>query len=179
MAIKEILQLGNPILWQKSSPVIEINSKTQELIKDLRDSLANFRNSAGFGRAIAAPQIGELQQIIFVNTPIFCGPLINPTITCSAPEQMELWDDCFSFPELMVRVSRSVKVNIDYQDEKGIKKSLVAENDLSELLQHEIDHLHGILAVQRAISATAFATKTYYLQQIATIHKEFVKMDNF
>jgi peptide deformylase len=166
MSIKEILQLGNPILWEKSSPITEINSKTKELILDLRDTLANFRNSAGFGRAIAAPQIGILQQMIFVNTPAFCGPLINPVIKYTSPEQMELWDDCFSFPELMVRVSRSIKINIDYQNEKGVKLNLTAENDFSELLQHEIDHLHGILAVERAISPKAFATKHYYSQAL-------------
>ena len=72
---------------------------------------------------------------------------------------MELWDDCFSFPDLMVRVSRANQIKVDYQDDRGLKQTLEAEGDLSELLQHEIDHLDGILAVQRAISPQAFSTR--------------------
>ncbi len=165
MAIKDILQLGNPLLWEKSIPITEFKNTTQDLINNLSDTLENFRNSNGFGRAIAAPQIGMLKQMIFIRTPKFCGPIINPTINWADTEQMQLWDDCFSFPGLMVKVSRSVKISITYQNEQGLKKELIAENDFSELLQHEIDHLHGILAVERAISPQAFATRTEWLRQ--------------
>jgi len=166
MAIKEILQLGNPLLWEKSLPIIEFNTSTnQELINSLSDTLGNFRNQTGFGRAIAAPQIGALKQIIFVRMPRFCGPIINPIITWADDKKFELWDDCFSFPDLMVKVSRSVKIQVSYQDEEGLKKELVAENDFSELLQHEIDHLHGVLALDHAISPKAFITRTEWLRQ--------------
>lgn len=164
MTAKTILQLGNPKLWEKSAQITEFHSKaTQELIKDLSNTLSNFHNQTGFGRAIAAPQIGVLEQMIFVRMEGFCGPIINPKITWASAEEFELWDDCFSFPDLMVRVSRSVKIFIDYQDEKGLKKELVAENNFSELLQHEIDHLNGILAVERAICPKAFSTRGEWL----------------
>lgn len=166
MAIQNILQLGNPILWQNSSPITDVNSdQTKELIKDLSDTLANFRNVKGFGRAIAAPQIGILKQMIFVNMSGFSGPLINPVITWASDEKFELWDDCFSFPDLMVRVSRSIKIKVDYQDKENLKNTLIAENDLAELLQHEIDHLNGVLALDRAISSQAFSTRNEWLKQ--------------
>lgn len=159
---RQILQLGNPVLWQESAEVIDVQSTdTREMVRDLSDTLAAFRESTGYGRGIAAPQIGLLKRVIFVRMQPagFCGPLINPKITWSSETTMELWDDCFSFPDLMVRVSRAAQVRVDYQDDQGLSQTLDAEGDLSELLQHEIDHLDGILAVQRAISPQAFATR--------------------
>ena len=162
MASREILQLGNPKLWQRCLPVEEAGSSTtQSQIRDLRDTLASFRESTGYGRGIAAPQIGILRRMIFIRMQPegFCGPLINPHITWSSESRLELWDDCFSFPDLMVRVSRAAEVRVAYQDEHGAECALRAEGDLSELLQHEIDHLDGILAVDRAVSTQAFATR--------------------
>jgi peptide deformylase len=159
---KQILQLGNPVLWQESGYVADIHSaETREIVRDLSDTLAVFREATGYGRGIAAPQIGVLKRVIFIRMQPagFCGPLINPEITWFSDAAMELWDDCFSFPDLMVRVSRARKIRVDYQDDRGLKGILEAEGDLSELLQHEIDHLDGILAVQRAISPRAFATR--------------------
>jgi peptide deformylase len=159
---REILQLGNPVLWQESAVVADVQSaKTREVVGDLSATLAEFRESTGYGRGIAAPQIGMLMRIIFIRMQPagFCGPLINPEIVWSSEGRMELWDDCFSFPDLMVRVSRAARIRVDYNDERGSKQTVDAEGDLSELLQHEIDHLDGILAVQRAISPQAFATR--------------------
>ena len=162
MPERQILQLGNPGLWQKSRDVTDVRSTDLlDLVRDLSDTLSAFREATGYGRGIAAPQIGVLERVIFIRMqPIgFCGPLINPEITRSSESTMELWDDCFSFPDLMVRVSRASQITVDYQDDRGLKQTLKAEGDLSELLQHEIDHLDGILAVQRAISPQAFATR--------------------
>lgn len=162
MPSKQILQLGNPRLLEKSLHVDDFSStSTSSVIKDLSDTLAAFREATGYGRGIAAPQIGVLSRVIFIRMQPtgFCGPLINPEITWASDSAMELWDDCFSFPDLMVRVRRALQVRVDYKDERGIKRSLEAEGDLSELLQHEIDHLDGILAVERAVSPQAFATR--------------------
>jgi len=160
MAIRDILLLGNPQLWQPSAPVTDLSAReTAEIISDLAATLADFRARKGFGRAIAAPQIGAQRRIIFVNLgqPM---PLINPAIVRASGEQMELWDDCFSFPDLMVRVRRSVEITVRYSDERGATHLLTAQNDLSELLQHEIDHLDGILATDRAIDARSFALRS-------------------
>jgi len=160
---RQILQLGNPGLWQKSDGVVDVHSaETRDVVRDLSDTLAGFREATGYGRGIAAPQIGVLKRVVFIRMQPagFCGALINPEIAWSSEARIELWDDCFSFPDLMVRVSRAAQVRVDYQDDRGLTQSIEAEGDLSELLQHEIDHLDGILAVQRAISPQAFATRS-------------------
>ena len=162
MPAREILQLGNSTLWQKSLAVDNPSSSdTESVIRDLSETLASFRDATGFGRGIAAPQIGVLKRVIFVRMQPdgFSGALINPHITWASSDQIELWDDCFSFPDLMVRVRRAAEVRVEYLDEQGAGRAVNAGGDLSELLQHEIDHLDGILAVQRAISPTAFSTR--------------------
>jgi peptide deformylase len=159
MPVREILLLGNPELWRPSSPVVNIQAReTRELIGDLAATLENFREQNGFGRGIAAPQIGVGRRVIFLNVGA-SFPLINPTITNASREMMELWDDCFSIPNLMVRVSRHVEVEVSYTDEHGAQRRMKASGALSELLQHEIDHLNGILATDRAIDGRSFAMR--------------------
>jgi peptide deformylase len=165
---REILQLGNPLLLQKSQPLEDFSAASmQSLIADLRDTLASFREATGYGRGIAAPQIGRLQRAIFIRMqPVgFCAALLNPEIIWASDQKMELWDDCFSFPDLLVRVERATRVKVAYRDEQGLRQTVEAEGDLAELLQHEIDHLDGILAVERAISPTAFATRQEWQRQ--------------
>jgi peptide deformylase len=168
MASREILQLGNSTLLEKSLPISNPGATDiHELARDLSDTLASFRESTGYGRGIAAPQIGALKRMIFIRmaTNGFDGPLINPEIVWASEGRFELWDDCFSFPGLMVRVSRAVAVRVRYEDERGASRLIEAGGDFSELLQHEIDHLDGILAVQRAVSPSAFATRAEWLRQ--------------
>ena len=164
MPAREILLLGNPLLWQPSEAVTDVRAtETREIISDLAATLADFRAGHGFGRAIAAPQIGAHHRVLFVNMndgSFGPAPLINPQVVRASSEMMELWDDCFSFPELMVRVRRHVEIDVAYLDESGESKLVTARGDLSELLQHEIDHLDGILATDRAIDARSFALRS-------------------
>ena len=169
MPIREILLLGNPQLWQPSSAIAEIHSTdTQMLVSDLADTLADFRLRNDFGRAIAAPQIGARQRMIFVNMQNGSEPfaLINPNIVRASAEQFELWDDCFSLPNLMVRVRRHRNIDVQFTDQHGAPRQLTATDDLSELLQHEIDHLDGILATDRAIDARSLAMRSEALKRI-------------
>lgn len=169
MPVREILLLGNPQLWQPSSAVADIQAgETQQIISDLAATLADFRHRQGFGRAIAAPQIGAQRRILFVNMndgSFGPAPLINPQIVAASAERMELWDDCFSFPDLMVRVRRHVEIDVRYTDESGKQQLVTARGDLSELLQHEIDHLDGILATDRAIDRRSFALRSEVMNQ--------------
>jgi peptide deformylase len=163
MPVREILLLGNPLLWCPSQNVSDIrSSETRQLIGDLAETLSDFRYHQGFGRAIAAPQIGEHRRIIFVKMAGSAQPmpLINPTILRASREMIELWDDCFSFPELMVRVRRHLEITVRYTDEYGSQQTATIRDDLSELLQHEIDHLDGILATDRAINTRSFALRS-------------------
>lgn len=168
MPVREILHLGHPLLYEKSLPIDDpFAPESRSLIVDLEDTLADFRKTNGFGRGIAAPQIGHLRRVIFIRLPDpdFSGALINPVITQKTDRKVELWDNCFSFPELMVRVSRAAEIEVEYFSEQGDRLRLEAEGDLSELLQHEIDHLDGIPAVMRAISPQAFMTRQEWLRQ--------------
>lgn len=164
MAVRDILLLGNPGLRMRSESVADPRSgETREIISDLALTLADFRDRKGFGRAIAAPQIGRHSRIIFVDMhdgSFGPAPLINPEIVGASDEKMELWDDCFSFPDLMVRVKRHAEIDVSFMDADGREQKITARGDLSELLQHEIDHLDGILAVDRAIDRFSLALRS-------------------
>lgn len=159
MAVKEILLLGNPILYKKSEEVLfDELSAIKSDIEDLHNTLLDFRNRNGFGRAIAAPQIGVTKRIIymFIDKPTV---IINPVIDQFSLERFEVWDDCLSFPNLLVKVERHKTCRIRFKDINWNDCEMLLADDLSELLQHEYDHLDGILAVQRAKDQYSFAIK--------------------
>jgi peptide deformylase len=160
MPAHEILQLGNPELWRPSAPVADVQARqTQELIADLAATLDEFRAQHGYGRGIAAPQIGVHRRVVFMQIGD-AMPIINPRIVRASQEKVELWDDCFSFPGLMVRVRRHAEVEVAYLDDRGEARTIQAQGELSELLQHEIDHLDGILATDRAIDSRSLALRS-------------------
>lgn len=154
--IEDLLHPGDPRLYRICEPVSE---KELPLIKDwvadMDNVMKEIRAKYHFGRAIAAPQLGIMKRLIYMNIdkPVV---LINPVFTYLSNEKFELWDDCMSFPYLLVKVARHQKVTIEYLDENWIKQKRELENDLSELLQHECDHLDGILCTMRAIDSKSF-----------------------
>ncbi|MBN1211553.1 MAG: peptide deformylase [candidate division Zixibacteria bacterium] len=155
MSVREIITLGHPALWKKAEKVNDVaDDSVKALMTDLRDTLLDFLKRNGFGRGIAAPQINVLKRIVYVVMPdgSFDGPLINPEIVATEGDLVPVWDDCFSLPGLKVKVSRFDKIRVEYLNEKEQKHTLKAEGGLAELLQHEIDHLDGILATDRAAS---------------------------
>ena len=86
--------------------------------------------------------------------------MVNPEINDVGPDDFLVWDDCFSFPNLLVRVTRAYQVSLSYTDLKGKQRSLQLEGPMAELLQHEIDHLDGILALDRASGLDPFALRS-------------------
>jgi len=161
MPVREILQLGNPTLRENCAPVKVFGKSLVALAADLRDTLYDFKKNNGFGRGIAAPQIGVTERVIFIHIdePL---ALINPVITKRSRKKMTLWDDCFSFPNLIVKVRRSLSIHVRYQDLRGGRHTLKAEAGLSELLQHEIDHINGVLAIDRAIDSKHIVFRSEY-----------------
>lgn len=160
MAIRDILLLGNPLLNGRCEAVEQAELPAAIAIgKDLHDTMQRFRQEHGWGRAIAAPQIGVLKTIVFVQTEK-SWLIINPQMELASTEMIELWDDCMSFPELLVRVRRHASFTMSYRDEDWKEHRLPIEGVLSELLQHEMDHLDGILAVSRAIDGASFALQS-------------------
>lgn len=154
---RKILLLGNDELYQKSVPVKK-GEDISEVIKDLHDTLMDFRSTYHAGRAIAAPQIGVKKRILYmyIDQPTI---FINPVIEFLDDEQIEVLDDCMSFPNLYVKVLRNKRCIVKYYDENWNYCEMLLEDDLSELLQHEYDHLDGILATMRAINEKAFFLK--------------------
>ena len=159
--IRDVLQLGNPVLRAVAAPVAEPSSPAvAAVLDDLADTLAHWRATTTYGRGIAAPQIGVLGRIVFMNVDgAHPWPLINPTITARSPETMVVWDACLSFLCIFFQVTRHRWITVRYQDTTGAWHDLRAEGDLSELLQHEIDHLDGILAVDRMTDVRTICTR--------------------
>lgn len=160
MTVQEILLLGNPQLYRKSDTVLpsELNG-LKSVIQDLHDTMMDFRERYKVGRAIAAPQIGVMKRIVYmhIDSPTV---FLNPVLKNQSDEMIELWDDCMSFPDLLVRVRRHKSCTIEYRDLEWAQQSLDLEDDLSELLQHECDHLDGVLATMRAVDDQSFALKS-------------------
>ena len=156
MALSEIKKLGDPLLYKVSRLVKQDEIETiRPLTIKMHRLILEFREKYGTGRAIAAPQIGELKRIICLNID---KPhvLINAELYDKSDEMMEIWDDCMSFPKLLVKVKRHKTCKIKFLDINWREHTWELKDDLSELLQHEYDHLNGILATQRAISVKHF-----------------------
>lgn len=156
---REILLLGDPRLYEISAEVRsgELDA-LRPVFSDMFDCIQGIRRRYGFGRAIAAPQIGVRKRVIcmLLDKPYV---IINPVLEFVGDEMMEVMDDCMSFPGLLVRVERYRRCVLRYTDEDQKPREIEAEGDLSELLQHEYDHLDGILATMRAIDNKSFFMK--------------------
>jgi peptide deformylase len=160
MPVRDILLLGHPKLYEVSQPVTEAELEDLKLIiSDLHDTMMAFRQTWGAGRAIAAPQIGVMKRLVYmhIDEPVV---FINPYFDNQSEAMMAVWDDCMSFPELLVKVQRHASCELLYRDVQWQPQRLALKGDLSELLQHEVDHLDGVLAVSKAIDARAFALRS-------------------
>ena len=160
MPVRDILLLGNPKLYETCPPVEPAGLESlKPVITDLHDTMMDFRKRYSRGRAIAAPQIGVMKRLIYmhIDKPVV---FINPIFKDNSEEMMVVWDDCMSFPDLLVKVRRHKSCTIVYKDMDFNEQQMQLADDLSELLQHEYDHLDGILAVSRAIDPHSFALET-------------------
>lgn len=162
--MRRILELGDDTLRRVSAPARGLG-EIRRVMRDLEDTLADFRRRHGFGRGISAIQIGEPLRLIFLEVSGRRYELINPVFVEKSSETFEMWDDCFSFPDLMVRLRRHTRVVIEYENPEGGLQRLEAEHALSELIQHEMDHLDGVLAVDHARSSRDLMTRREWLRQ--------------
>lgn len=155
--VRNLCRMGNPILRKIAKEVTLEELKSDEfyqLLLDLRDSMKHY---GGIG--IAAPQIGVSLQVAIIEL----GPsnrygeevelpltvFINPRLECLTDEEHGFWEGCLSVPGLRGFVERPKKLKVTYLNEKGEKKEMVAEGFLATVIQHELDHLFGILYVDR------------------------------
>ena len=148
----EILTIGHPMLKQTCRPVEWPDPDLSDDLNRLDEALDEFRRQHGFGRAISAPQVGIGKRIIYVNLGATPFVVINPDITLRSERTFKVWDDCLSVPDVIVRVKRHRSISLEYVDKKGRRRRWERlPPDLSELIQHEVDHLDGILMTDRAI----------------------------
>jgi peptide deformylase len=155
-SLADLLLLGDPRLYEICQPVLpsELPLLTG-WVADMDNVMKEIRRKYHFGRAIAAPQLGIMKRLVYMNIdkPVV---FINPELTELSEEKFELWDDCMSFPNLLVKVMRHQSLTINYLDENWQPRSWKMAGALSELLQHECDHLDGILCTMRAIDDKSF-----------------------
>ena len=155
MAILKILEYPNPILKQISKEVISFDSALNTFIKDAVETL----NSHKFCVGLAAPQIGNLQRIIFIDISRGRKPhpnnglliLINPKIL-EASNFKIVREGCLSVPDFTANVKRAMEITVAYQNIKGETKILTTKDFEAHAIQHEIDHLDGILFLDKITS---------------------------
>ena len=149
MAVKKIVKVGDKLLRKKSSPITHFGTKELKHLKEnLHDTLIAFRKKHKLGRGIAAVQIGVLKKAIYIKMKGFEDFLINPKIVYKSKKESWYWDSCFSVDvTFFIRLLRPFEIEVEYYDFNGNKKTIKAKGHLAELLQHEIDHLHGKLFI--------------------------------
>ncbi len=159
MTIRSIHLLGDPVLRTPADAIANPLSPAVRLVADdLQETLRDLRTRHGVGRGLAAPQIGAPMRMIYIeiDEPWF---ILNPTVTDIGDEDFWVWDDCFSIPDILVRVQRAYQIEMIHQDLSGKQHKIKAVGPLSELLQHEIDHLDGVLSVDRPSGRNAFSLR--------------------
>lgn len=163
MPVQPTVQLGDPRLRGAASAVAKEDlPSVQALVADLADTLADWRSRTGYGRGIAAPQIGVGKRVVYVEVD---EPwvLVNPRIVERSPETWEPWDGCLSFSlSFFCRVTRNAWVAVEYETPEGRQQTIRADGELGELLQHEIDHLDGILAVDRMTAVETLCMRSEF-----------------
>ena len=163
MSQSNVLLLGDQRLRRVSDPVLSVSDPAYiENKHRLQATLQDFRMRHGFGRAISAPQIAVPRRFIALHLDR-AFVIANPVITYKSAETFTMWDDCMSFPWIMVRLRRHRSISLRYVDEDGkTREWLDLDTSTSELLQHEIDHLDGILAVDRALDGESLISREAY-----------------
>src|SRR5689334_25242374 len=155
MAVREVLRMGHPVLREKSKPVeATATAELRSLVADMKETMA-AKNGAG----LAAPQIGVSQRVVIFGVeanprypdaePVPFTVLVNPKLVMLTREVEEDWEGCLSVPGMRGVVPRYTKLRYTGFDENGEPIDRVAEGFHARVVQHEVDHLNGILYPQR------------------------------
>jgi peptide deformylase len=173
MAKRQVLKMGHPVLRQKARELSVEEIKSPWFEQLIADMVETMHSEDGVG--IAAPQIGESVRVSVIE---FQGDserypdmgsqslsvFINPIVKILESETEGFWEGCLSVPGLRGYVERPRKISIEYLDIRGIKKDLIADGFLAIVLQHEFDHLDGILYIDRVKDPTKLAYLDEYRQ---------------
>ena len=173
MSTRPLLTIGNPLLRvvaRDLSPEEIRAPETRRLVDDMIDTM---HHEAGIG--LAAPQVGESVQVAVIEIDAesarYPGQkafglrvFVNPRITVLDPEEQGYWEGCLSVPNLRGFVERPRRIRVDYLDLDARERSIEAEGFLATVFQHELDHLQGVLYVDRIRDMTKLATIEDYLR---------------
>jgi peptide deformylase len=161
MPVREVLRMGNPLLREKAKPMERFDAELAALVADMKDTMA-AKNGAG----LAAPQIGVGSRVVIFGVdhnprypdaePVPFTVLVNPRIVILTREVEEDWEGCLSVPGLRGVVPRYKRLRYTGFDEHGNAFERVAEGFHARVVQHECDHLDGILYPQRMTDLTRF-----------------------
>lgn len=144
MAIREVVQVGDDVLRQKCFPVEVFDEKLHKLLDDMKDTVKKEE-----GAGLAGPQVGVAKRLAVVDVDEGYFELVNPVILLQKGEQVG-WEGCLSVRGKSGVVSRPMKVTVSYQDRFGEKHLIKAKGFFARALCHEIDHLDGVLYIDKA-----------------------------
>jgi len=152
--VRKILEAKDPFLRQVSKPVRTLDKKVKEIIKDLKDTLSIQKDPEGVG--LAAPQIGKGVRIFYINHKDYSEIFINPVVLSQGPirkteAKNKLMEGCLSLPHYYGPLTRASSVTLKYLNEDGIDKVKTIRGFLAQIIQHEVDHLNGVLFVDRLL----------------------------
>ncbi len=173
MPIRPVLTIGNPLLRRVARDLTPDEIRSPEFRQLLDDMVDTMHHEEGIG--IAAPQIGESVQAAIIEIdaesarypgqePFGRKVFLNPRIRVLDAVEQGFWEGCLSVPNLRGFVERPRRVRVDYLDEDAERRSIEAEGFLVTVFQHELDHLHGVLYVDRIRDMTKLATIEDYLR---------------
>lgn len=151
MSVLEVRKAGDPVLKQVAAPVKRIDKKVKRALKDMADTLYRSKNGIG----LAAPQVGISQRMVVIDLQDGNGlwELINPVIT-KREGSVEVEEGCLSVPDFEGIVKRAEYVECEYTDPQGRTQFIGTGGLMAICLQHETDHLDGILFIDKAMSLT-------------------------
>jgi peptide deformylase len=149
-----IIGADNPILRTPSKPLEKVNKKVLKLLKDMHETM---KEANGVG--LAAPQVAASERVCLVTMGKKIVPLINPRISWKSPETALDEEGCLSLPNIWMPVPRPIEIQLTYLDEKGKKQERRLKDFDARVVQHEVDHLDGVLIVDYAEQVLAMIRK--------------------
>ena len=154
--IRKIVDVKNPKLRKKSKPVKNFDRKIQKLVTDMKDTLSSQKDPEGVG--LAAPQIGKNLRIFVVNYDGNQKVVINPKILkvenkkqAKKKKEKNLLEGCLSLPHYYGPIKRPNFIKIKYKNELGKEVTEEFKGFMAQIIQHEVDHLNGIIFIDRVL----------------------------
>jgi peptide deformylase len=168
MGILKIARLGHPVLLRKAAPMDPADLVRPEVQRLIDAMILTMRDAPGVG--LAAPQVHESVRLFVMEPGERGGPesglrvLVNPEVTPSGEERLELWEGCLSIPGVRGRTERWAEVNVRYLDRHGQEQHQRFQDFAAAVVQHETDHLDGVMFLERMPDLARLAFDEEYLR---------------